>query len=367
MLTNSYGFVTSFALTLGLLYVLRPLAFRIGLIDDPGGRKHHHKPIPLIGGIAMFGGLAVTHLVSAWPLDTATWAFLFASAVLVMVGVYDDRHELSARTRLLVQTLTACIMVWMGGQVVSSLGYLLTPWGTVSLGIVAIPFTVFAAVGGINAMNLCDGLDGLASGLALIGLGTLALAASGIAGLQTDLHVLIILLGAIFAFFLMNFRFPWRTQGADVFMGDAGSTFIGFAFVWFFIRLSQCETPAISSVTALWVFAIPLMDTVSVMTRRILRGRSPFAPDREHLHHILLLAGFSVRQTTLIILGISLLMATAGYASYLLKVPESYLFHGFMTLFLGYFMMTLHAWKVMKWVRRWGGKSEASSHVASHQ
>jgi len=360
MWADAYGFMTGFAATLGLLYVLRPLAIRIGLVDDPGGRKHHHRPVPLIGGISMFGGLLIAFMVSSVPLDENTRIFLLASGFLVAVGVYDDLHELSAGSRFFAQAVTAGIMVWMGGQVVSNLGHLLDMNGNLSLGALAVPFTVFAVVGGINAMNLCDGLDGLASGLALVGLGTLALAA-GKTGLGTDFHTIILLTGVVLAFFLMNFRFPWRTQGAGVFMGDAGSTFIGFAFAWLFVRLSQTDTPAISPVTALWVFAIPLMDTVSVMVRRIARGRSPFAPDREHLHHILLLAGFGVSETTLIILAISLILAVAGYVAYLCKVPESYLFYGFMSLFLGYFMMTLHAWKVMKWIKQWGGKPDAQS------
>jgi len=278
--------------------------------------------------------------------------------VLVGVGIYDDRHELTARLRFMAQTVTAAIMVWMGGLTVFNLGYLLQADTPTTLGLMAVPFTLFAAVGGINAMNLCDGLDGLASGLALIGLGTLAIAA-GTAGTSVDFHTLLILIGAILAFFLMNFRFPWRTQGACVFMGDAGSTFIGFAFAWFFVRLSQSDTPAISPVMALWVFAIPLMDTVSVMTRRILRGRSPFAPDREHLHHILLLAGFGVMETTLIILGLSLVMAVIGYGGYCYAVPEHYLFYTFIILFMGYFMMTLHAWKVMKWLKQQGTRHKA--------
>ena len=361
MLTTGFAFMGSTGVTLCLLHLLKPLAGRIGLVDDPGGRKHHHRPVPLVGGIAMYGGLLVVSLGTAWPLDQNTQVFLLASAILISVGVYDDRHELTPRTRLLAQTLTACIMIWMGGQVVTDLGYLLDSQVKTAPGFLAVPFTVFAAVGGINAMNLSDGLDGLASGLALIGLGMLALAASGIPGLQADFHGLIVLLGAISAFFLMNFRFPWRVHGADLFMGDAGSTFIGFAFAWFFVRLSQSETPAIAPVVALWIFAIPLMDTVSVMIRRILRGRSPFAPDREHLHHILLLAGYGVRETCLIILGLALALAAVGYGGYLYAVPESFLFYGFLALFGGYFMMTLHAWKVMKWLKQWAGKSDLQS------
>lgn len=347
--------------TLCLLQMLKPLAGRIGLVDDPGGRKHHHRPVPLIGGIAIYAALLVVSLVTAWPLAHESQVFLLASAVLVLVGVYDDAHELTARTRLLAQALTACLMIGLGGQVVTDLGHLTDSGSKTTLDWLAVPFTVFAAVGGINAMNLSDGLDGLASGLALIGLGMLALAASGVAGLQTDLLSLMILLGAITAFFLMNFRFPWRVHGAELFMGDAGSTFIGFAFAWFFVRLSQSDTPAITPVVALWIFAIPLMDTVSVMVRRILRGRSPFAPDREHLHHILLVAGYGVRETCLIILALALALAAVGYGAYLYAVPESLMFYGFLAMFGGYFMMTLHAWKVMKWLKQWAGKSDLQS------
>jgi len=135
-------------------------------------------------------------------------------------------------------------------------------------------------------------------------------------------------------------------------MGDAGSLFLGLAVTWFLIRLTQDPINLLRPITAVWMFALPIMDTVAIMSRRVMRGRSPFSPDREHFHHILLVAGFSVRSTVLIILGLSLLLSGIGLASEGAGIPESVMFYSFMLLFAAYFWGMNHAWKVMKALRR---------------
>ncbi len=136
------------------------------------------------------------------------------------------------------------------------------------------------------------------------------------------------------------------------FPADAGSLFLGLAVAWFLIRFTQDPINLLNPITAVWVFALPIMDTVAIMSRRVMRGRSPFYPDRDHFHHILLLAGFSVRTTVLIILGISLLLSGFGLAAEWAGVPETMMFYGFLILFGAYFWGMHHAWKVMKALRR---------------
>jgi UDP-GlcNAc:undecaprenyl-phosphate GlcNAc-1-phosphate transferase len=141
-------------------------------------------------------------------------------------------------------------------------------------------------------------------------------------------------------------------------MGDAGSMFLGFVLTWLLISLSQGENRVIAPVTALWLFAMPLLDTISLMIRRLLKGRSPFSADREHLHHVLQAAGYSVNQSVLTIHGLALAAALVGVGGLYMKAPDWVMFYGFLGLFALYFCGVRQAWKVMKVVRlRRGGQS----------
>lgn len=341
------GFLT----TVLLLWVLKPLASSIRLVDLPGGRKQHRRAVPLIGGIAMFGGFLSAFLTLPGPFVADMPALLAASVLLIIVGLVDDYRELSVPIRFFVQISAAWIMIHWGDVVLHDLGHPFLPGETVSLGRFAVPFTMVSTVGVINAMNMADGLDGAAGGMAAITLLLLALAAQ-VAGLQESVNTLLLAASAVLAFLCFNLRFPWRrVQGASVFMGDAGSTFLGLFLAWFFIKLSQGEHHAFMPVTALWLFALPLLDTVSVMIRRALKKRSLFAPDREHLHHMLLAAGYGVTQTVLILWGVTLSLALIGLAGFYFNVAESVMFYGFVALFGLYVYVLQHADKARKRIK----------------
>lgn len=340
-------YFTVFATTIASTFCFRPVAAHLGLIDCPGGRKCHEGNVPLIGGIAMFVGVLFAMLVSHIPLE-AYRSLLAGMLVMVVVGVLDDRQDLTARLRFLAQMFAALLVATWGGLRLDNLGSLVSSEVLV-LGALAIPFTVFGMLGVINAFNMSDGVDGLCGSLTLSSVGLFAAAAWG-AGRFTDLQVLLLLVAAVSAFLVFNFPFPGRRQ-AKVFMGDAGSMFLGFSLAWFAVSLTQGETRAIAPVTALWILALPLMDTVSVMVRRMLKGLSPFAPDREHFHHIFLVAGYGARSTVLIMLGISLTLGVVGLVAERLGVPEYIMFYAFLMLFALYFWGMMHAWKVMKAIR----------------
>jgi UDP-GlcNAc:undecaprenyl-phosphate GlcNAc-1-phosphate transferase len=254
---------------------------------------------------------------------------------------------LPARTKLIAQIVAVVFMTSWADQVIYSLGDI-GGGGQVKLGAWALPFTAFAMVGVINAMNMIDGADGLAGGLALITLLVFSgvLAAAGVLG-DT---LLLPLAGAVAGFLVFNLRAPWRER-ASVFMGDAGSMLLGFALAWYAVDLASVRH-AMTPITAVWILAIPLMDTVSLMIRRMLKGVSPFTPDCEHLHHILQRAGYSHGQTVVIVHAIALLLAGVGVAGWKLGVPEYVMFYGFMALFGLYVFGVLHAWKLMKAVRK---------------
>ena len=135
-------------------------------------------------------------------------------------------------------------------------------------------------------------------------------------------------------------------------MGDAGSMFLGFVLAWFLIEFSQGEDRLMPPAVALWILAVPLIDTVAMMLRRVLKGRSPFAADREHFHHVLLLAGYSPKATLAIIVSVALVCAATGISAWYLGLPEHVLFYGFLTLFALYFWSIMRAWRFKRFLSR---------------
>jgi len=345
--------LVSLVATMALIVLLRPLAVRVGLVDIPNERKSHRTPTPLVGGLAIFIGLALGFFLAQdgpVPLTSAEiYSFFGAGLLLVAVGVVDDFRELSPAVRLVAQVLAALLMIYGAGVYLRDLGWL-GPGGTlVELGLFAVPFTVFAALGVINALNMCDGLDGLSGSLTLTSLSGLILTAY-LWGVPADTALLPVLGTAIAAFLLFNLRLLGRDR-ASIFMGDAGSMFLGLALTWYAIALSQGETRALPPSAALWFLMIPIFDAVSMMLRRILKGRSPFAADREQLHHIFLLAGYSVNETVLVMTGVASCGVFVGLASIYFAIPEFIVAGAFLLTGIGYFWMISHAWRVMRFLR----------------
>jgi len=324
-----------------LLHFLRPVAVRVGLVDRPGGRRTHEREVPLIGGLAMFLGFVFAALTLELGL-TSYRGFVAAGAILVVVGVLDDLHELSSRARFGAQIAASLLMAYWGGVVLTDLGALRADGSPFVLGGWAIAFTVFCTVGVINALNMIDGLDGLAGGMSLVPLLGMAWVCHD-AGLDGRLQILLLLAVVVVAFLLFNMRLPGRA-GAPVFMGDAGSMFLGFAITWFFIDLSQGPGRAMAPVAALWLLLVPLFDTVWLILRRVLHGRSPFRPDFEHVHHVLQMTGLDPARSVLLLWAVSAIAAGAGLAALALGVPEHVMFQTFLGLFAAYCALMGYTW-----------------------
>lgn len=342
------SFLTAFVITVIALLVYIPLSYRIGLLDCPGGRKCHDGIIPLVGGVAMFTGilLAICNL----PIEITSYTALVAGVtVMVVIGVVDDLKDLSTRWRFIAQILAATLMIFLGDVMLSDLGRLLSN-NLFSLGVFAIPFTIFAVIGGINATNMTDGVDGLAGSMVLVILGAFAFVAA-MAGLHSDLLVLLTVMASIVAFLCFNFPIPGRKR-ALVFMGDGGSMFLGFIVAWYSISLTQGEHAVISPITALWILGLPILDTIAIMTRRLLRGRSPLAPDREHFHHILQVAGLSRLKIVIIMMMISSILAAIGISAEYFSVPEYIMFYSYAIILGLYFWGVMYAWEVMKAIKK---------------
>jgi UDP-GlcNAc:undecaprenyl-phosphate GlcNAc-1-phosphate transferase len=320
---------TAFAVTAAIILLCAPLARRIGLVSMPGAHRSHDGRVPVVGGIGMFCGFLFAVLLV--PTSLHEFRPLFAAAaLLVIVGVLDDFQELRPRARFAAQIIAGLIIIVWGGVQLHDLGGLLGP-APLLLGPVGAAFTLFAVVGVINAFNLIDGVDGLAGGLSLIVLMLLAAAATT-TGNTLDRPMLSILAAATAAFLIFNLRYPGHPR-ARVFMGDAGSMFLGLTLAWFLIHLSQGEDRSFAPITGVWLIAIPLLDTLCTMVRRISCGRSPIDADRGHLHHLLQALGLSPGQAVAALLGLSLLIGAASLLCERIGVPESWLFAAFCLVF----------------------------------
>ena len=331
----------SFLATAFLAYTLIPLARRVDLVAKPSNHGIHQQEIPLVGGIAMFCGFMLALLLLPQSLCAMRGVF-GGMFILMIIGVLDDFRELSHRIRFIAQIIAALLLIFTSGVILQNLGAI--EGGTVALLLpssFAIPFTMFAIVGVINALNMADGVDGLAGGLTLIALFGLSLA-SLLADADNWLNILFALIGAVIGFLLFNLRFPGQSQ-ARIFMGNAGSLFLGFTLAWLFIQFSQ--QGIIYPITALWLFILPLFDTVSLLIRRLFKRRSPFRADRQHLHHGLLQLGYSQGQVTAILLIIASLGAIFGLTGLFLEFSEHLMFGLFMGLFCLYLAGTLYFWR----------------------
>lgn len=323
------------AVTFAAVCALQPIARRLGILDHPAGRKDHAISTPTTGGIAMLLGILLgLALVGHW--DRIDLTFAAAALVLVATGVLDDLFDLHWWLRIPVQ----CFAVWLvyrGGVAVEHVGPLLGAT-SLNLGAWQLPFTMFATVGVINAINMSDGVDGLAGG---IGLATFAMftAAALYSGNAQLAGKVIVVSGAILGFWLMNMRFPWQAR-ARVFMGNAGSALLGFTIAWACFRLTQNEAHPVSPILGPWLVATPLVDCVVLIGRRLLNGQSPFRADRNHMHHLMLEAGFAPRELTLTVMGINLAFGLLAGLALLARVPEPLLVLAFMLLCVGYFWLT---------------------------
>lgn len=268
--------------TIALMPLFSRVAVRVHALDMPEPRKVHPVPIPRCGGMAMALG-AIGPIVFWAPMSSQVIALLAGGAILFAAGMYDDFKGLGYQAKFMAQVAAALILVLYGGVVISNVGNLL-PHDMDLPGWLAAIVTVFVVVGVTNAINLADGLDGLAGGISLL----IFLFISFLAYRVDNLTVAVIALslaGALFGFLRFN-TFP-----ASLFMGDTGSMLLGFSAAALSIMLTQGATP-LSPVLPLIILGFPILDTLVVMALRISEGRSPFSADKMHFHHRLLRRGF---------------------------------------------------------------------------
>lgn len=294
------------------LRLLRPLAYRVDWLDHPKGRKDHAEPTPIVGGIAI--AIASTAAAAMYGLffggTPGLLAFMAAAGLLIVVGLLDDLRDIPWPWRIAAQVVAALIMTFGAGIKVAYVGDIFgIPVD--GLGWLSVPFTVFITVALINAINMCDGVDGLAGSLVGAALLMLAMAA-WYSGNDLLYERLLTLVAAIMVFLWYNLRTFWRRR-ARVFLGNAGSMFLGFVIAWVTLLLTQNPGHPVTPVLAPFFLVPPIMDSIALILRRVCHGQSPFSADRNHLHHLMLDAGFSPTQVAVVLTLFSL--ACGGLAA----------------------------------------------------
>jgi UDP-GlcNAc:undecaprenyl-phosphate GlcNAc-1-phosphate transferase len=331
------AFAAAMSVTMALIPLLQRFAARLQVLDHPGSRKVHARPIPRVGGLAMAAGMLVPAVL--WLRhDPGLMPFLTGALLLLAMGVWDDRAELGPVAKFATQLVAALVIVVWGDVAIHSV----TLTDRIELPrIVAVPLTVLFIVGVTNAINLSDGLDGLAGGTTLLcccAVGLLALS-SGLPFVPT---VAVILAGSILGFLRYN------TYPASVFMGDGGSQLLGFSVATLSVMLTQSSLAPVSSALPLLLLGLPILDTLTVMLQRLREGRSPFAADKNHLHHKLLGLRFDHHEAVFVIYEVqALLFLAAWFMRYESDLMILLLYAAFAAMALGALVVAeRRGWKV---------------------
>lgn len=352
-----FELIVLFLFSLAFLFLARKVAKKIGLVDKPNFRKKHQGAIPLVGGISVFAGILFLYMYSTLLKTIPHFnIYLSLAGLLVVVGAVDDRYDISVKFRASMQALVAVVMMYYAGISLETFGNVFG-FFDLKLGYVGYLITLFAVWGAINAFNMVDGIDGLLGGLSCV-----TFAALGILLLNHGEYALALwafaMIAAILPYIMLNLGLLGKRY--KVFMGDAGSTLIGFTALWMLLVSSQpTGTPVqttsnvIYPVTALWLIAIPLMDMIAIMYRRIKKGLSPFSADRQHIHHLIMRAGFTSRQAFALITAAAAVLALIGVIGEQLSfVPEWFMLVLFLGAFFIYGICIKRAWKVARYIKR---------------
>lgn len=304
------AFVVAGILSYWMTPYIKNFAEQVGAIDVPkDSRRMHKKPIPRMGGLAIFIAFLCAILIFA-DFDVQLLSILLGATIIVVLGIFDDILALGAKLKFVVQIISAAIPVCIGGLQINIFSNLnpFTSNPYFSLGIFAIPITILWIVGITNAVNLIDGLDGLAAGVSSIAAVTM-LAVGLLVGETQIAIIMAALTGACLGFL------PYNINPAKIFMGDTGSTFLGFMLATMSVRGMFKFYAIISFAVPFLILGLPIFDTAVAIIRRVLSGKSPMSPDRGHVHHRLMDMGFNQKQSVAILYGIS---GTLGLAAVVL-------------------------------------------------
>lgn len=295
----------SMIVSLMIIPVVIAVSKKLDIVDKPNFRKIHTKPISMLGGSAIL----LSFLIGIWlgePIEREIKPLLLGSVVIYLVGLIDDLYDLKPIIKLIGQILAATVVVSYG----VTIDFISLPIGpTIHFGWLGIPITIFWIVAITNAINLIDGLDGLAAGVSVIALATIAF----IAILQGNIFIIMIcsvLIGSLLGFLVFNFH------PAKIFLGDSGALLIGF-IIGFVSLLGFKNITFISLFFPIVILAVPFIDTLFAMIRRVKKGHHIMQADKSHLHHKLLDLGYTHRQTVILIYSIAFMFSVVSIILYL--------------------------------------------------
>ncbi len=300
--------------------IVKSLAFRVGAVDVPKDNRRMHKtPIPRMGGLAIYFGFVVS-VLAFMPLNDALRGALLGGSMIVVLGIFDDIYALPAMPKFLVQILAAVVAV-LHGNIITFLSnpniFSADPYW--NLGILSIPFSVIWIVAITNSVNLIDGLDGLACGVSTISSMTMLIISLIVA--DTPVAMLMAALAGSCIGFL-----PYNLNPAKIFMGDTGSTFLGFILAVASIQGLFKLGAIISFAVPFLLLGLPIFDTCFAILRRVAKGQSPMSPDRLHIHHRLIDMGFSQKQAVAVLYVISAILSLSAVVLTTIGVVRAILF-----------------------------------------
>ena len=317
LLINPAEYLLLFLVSLGGVVVVTPIVSKIALqtkiIDQPGQHKTHHKAKPLLGGLAIFTVFALT-LIFFLPVDDKLLSLVLSTSVLVITGLFDDIYNLKPLIKLTGQTAAAIVVVLLNAHLfrfmVEYFAHFYIP------ALIVFVLIIGWVVMMINAFNLIDGLDGLAAGTAAIIFLAMAVLSFLEGGRPNILGVQLIGAGACLGFLLFNFN------PAKIFMGDTGSMLLGFILVT--THLFTIKYPFSSQMVlgSMFILAYPVLDITYAIYRRIRNNRSIFKADKQHIHHLLLKMGLSMKKTVLIIYGMNIIFAGFAVILLIIQIPS---------------------------------------------
>lgn len=346
MLTSTtIAFVTTWLAIL----VLRPASQCIGLVDVPNARKVHVGAVPLVGGIAVSFGVLMATLFGLIPQNPMISILLFGGVGMVIMGAIDDAKDISPWLRLFLQAILITLVCYYGNITLHNFGDLFTLGNIKISTVIAWPVTIVAVCAAINAYNMMDGIDGLAGSMAAISLAALGYT---IYSVEPDVSRLCwIIVIALIPYLMVNLTIPPFSR--KIFLGDAGSMFLGFIIGVLVLYGSQQSNGhnAFNPITALWIIGLPLMDMLGIMVRRIRKGQSPLRPDRNHLHHILLRAGLSSKQSLLLIVLANSVIVGCGILFAINDAPQWTMMVIYLIIFIFYSLCLSYAWVLGRLVK----------------